>query len=80
MFDKLKGLLIQEDDTPVPVKETPKPAPVAQHPQGIVLAPGSKIMKEYCLVEEDLCWDPTIITQKRFTDFVAKVKEDFRYM
>lgn len=41
---------------------------------------GSKIMREYCLVEEDLCWDPTIITQKRFTDFVARVKEDFRHM
>lgn len=40
MFDKLKGLLIQEEDTPVPVKETPKSAPVAQHAQGIVLAPG----------------------------------------
>ena len=39
-----------------------------------------KGLKGLFVVEEDLCWDPTIITQKRFTDFVARVKEDFRHI
>lgn len=42
--------------------------------------PGAKIMKEYSLIEKDLCWNPEIITTKRFMDFVAEVKEDFRHM
>ena len=42
--------------------------------------PGARIQKEYCLVDADLCWQPNIITTKRFTDFVSGVKEDFRYM
>jgi polar amino acid transport system ATP-binding protein/sulfate transport system ATP-binding protein len=41
---------------------------------------GARIKKEYCLVDADLCWQENIITTKRFTDFVAGVKEDFRYM
>lgn len=42
--------------------------------------PGAKIMKEYSLVERNLCWHPGIITTSRFTDFVSEVKEDFRKM
>jgi hypothetical protein len=41
-------------------------------------APGSSIVKEYNLIERDLCWEPGIITTARFTDFVREVKEEFR--
>jgi ABC-type nitrate/sulfonate/bicarbonate transport system ATPase subunit len=41
---------------------------------------GARIQKEYCLVDADLCWQPNIITTKRFIDFVAGIKEDFRFM
>lgn len=41
---------------------------------------GARIKKEYCLIDADLCWQPNIITTKRFTDFVSGVKEDFRHM
>jgi polar amino acid transport system ATP-binding protein/sulfate transport system ATP-binding protein len=41
-------------------------------------APGSSIVKEYNLIERDLCWEPGIITTERFTDFVREVKEEFR--
>jgi len=40
--------------------------------------PGSRIVKEYNLIERDLCWQPGIITTARFTDFVREVKEEFR--
>jgi polar amino acid transport system ATP-binding protein/sulfate transport system ATP-binding protein len=40
--------------------------------------PGSRIVKEYNLIERDLCWHPDIITATRFTDFVREVKEEFR--
>ena len=40
--------------------------------------PGSSIVKEYSLVERDLCWQPGIITTARFTDFVREVKDEFR--
>ena len=40
--------------------------------------PGARIMKEYSLVDRDLCWHPEIITTKKFTDFVSEVKEEFR--
>ena len=39
---------------------------------------GSRIVKEYNLIERDLCWHPGIITTPRFTDFVREVKEEFR--
>jgi polar amino acid transport system ATP-binding protein/sulfate transport system ATP-binding protein len=41
---------------------------------------GSKIMKEYSLVDAGLCWHPEIITTTRFTDFVSEVKDEFRNM
>jgi ABC-type nitrate/sulfonate/bicarbonate transport system ATPase subunit len=41
---------------------------------------GAKIMKEYNLIEKDLCWHPGITKSQRFTDFVNAVKEDFRFM
>jgi ABC-type nitrate/sulfonate/bicarbonate transport system ATPase subunit len=44
------------------------------------IIPGAKIMKEYNLAKEDLCWHPEIITTQRFTDFVAGIKEEFRLM
>jgi len=40
--------------------------------------PGSRIVKEYNLIERDLCWKPDIITTAQFTDFVREVKEEFR--
>jgi polar amino acid transport system ATP-binding protein/sulfate transport system ATP-binding protein len=40
--------------------------------------PGSRIVKEYNLIERDLCWQPDIITRPQFTDFVREVKEEFR--
>lgn len=40
--------------------------------------PGSRIIKEYNLIERDLCWHPGIITTAPFTDFVREVKEEFR--
>lgn len=40
--------------------------------------PGSRIVKEYNLIDRDLCWHPGIITTARFTDFVREVKEEFR--
>jgi polar amino acid transport system ATP-binding protein/sulfate transport system ATP-binding protein len=40
--------------------------------------PGSRIVKEYNLIERDLCWQPGIITTARFTDFVREVKDEFR--
>jgi polar amino acid transport system ATP-binding protein/sulfate transport system ATP-binding protein len=40
--------------------------------------PGSRIVKEYNLIERDLCWQPGIITTATFMDFVREVKEEFR--
>jgi len=40
--------------------------------------PGSRIVKEYNMIERDLCWQPGIITKAPFTDFVREVKEEFR--
>lgn len=40
--------------------------------------PGARIVKQYNLIERDLCWHPDIITTARFTDFVREVKEEFR--
>lgn len=40
--------------------------------------PGSRIIKEYNLIDRDLCWHPEIITTSLFMDFVKEVKEDFR--
>jgi polar amino acid transport system ATP-binding protein/sulfate transport system ATP-binding protein len=39
---------------------------------------GSRIVKQYNLIDKDLCWQPDIITTARFTDFVREVKEEFR--
>lgn len=40
--------------------------------------PGSYIVKEYDLIERDLFWEPDILTQTRFMDFVGEVKAEFR--
>jgi ABC-type nitrate/sulfonate/bicarbonate transport system ATPase subunit len=42
------------------------------------MLPGASIVKEYDLIERDLCWHPSIITTGKFTDFVREVKEEFR--
>jgi polar amino acid transport system ATP-binding protein/sulfate transport system ATP-binding protein len=42
--------------------------------------PGARIMKEYNLIDRDLCWHPEITTSSRFMDFVREVKEEFRSM
>jgi polar amino acid transport system ATP-binding protein/sulfate transport system ATP-binding protein len=43
-----------------------------------VSLPGSRIVKQYNLIDRDLCWQPGIITTARFTDFVREVKDEFR--
>jgi polar amino acid transport system ATP-binding protein/sulfate transport system ATP-binding protein len=45
--------------------------------EGRTLA-GSRIVKQYNLIDKDLCWQPAIITTPRFNDFVREVKEEFR--
>jgi len=40
--------------------------------------PGSRIVKEYNLIDRGLCWHPEIITTSIFSDFVREVKEEFR--
>jgi polar amino acid transport system ATP-binding protein/sulfate transport system ATP-binding protein len=40
--------------------------------------PGSRIVKEYDLIERDLCWHANIITTSPFAAFVREVKEEFR--
>ncbi len=40
--------------------------------------PGSHIVETYDLIERDLCWEPNIITQPRFMEFVREVKDRFR--
>lgn len=42
--------------------------------------PGSRIVKEYNLIERDLCWHPSIITTPKFADFVREVKAEFRVL
>ena len=42
------------------------------------ILPGSRIVKQYNLIERDLCWQPGIITTEPFTDFVREVKDEFR--
>jgi polar amino acid transport system ATP-binding protein/sulfate transport system ATP-binding protein len=41
-------------------------------------AASSRIVKQYNLIDRDLCWQPEIITSARFTDVVREVKEEFR--
>jgi ABC-type nitrate/sulfonate/bicarbonate transport system ATPase subunit len=40
--------------------------------------PGAHIVETYDLVERELCWEPGIITQPKFMEFVAEVKNRFR--
>jgi polar amino acid transport system ATP-binding protein/sulfate transport system ATP-binding protein len=40
--------------------------------------PGARILKEYNLIERDLCWRPDIATSPVLTEFVREVKEGFR--
>ena len=40
--------------------------------------PGSRIVKQYNLIERDLCWNPSITGTVPFNDFVREVKEEFR--
>lgn len=40
--------------------------------------PGSRIVKEYNLIDRDLCWHPGIEKTSRFHDFVTEVKEQFK--
>jgi ABC-type nitrate/sulfonate/bicarbonate transport system ATPase subunit len=44
------------------------------------IIPGARIMKEYCLIERDLCWHPEINKTQKFNDFVLEVEDDFRFM
>lgn len=49
-----------------------------EHDGNGAMKQGSTIVKEYDLIERDLCWHPSIITTAKFTDFVREVKEEFR--
>jgi len=40
--------------------------------------PGSRIVKEYNLIERDLCWHPDIAKTAKFGEFVREVKEEFK--
>jgi ABC-type nitrate/sulfonate/bicarbonate transport system ATPase subunit len=39
---------------------------------------GSHIVKEYNLIERDLCWHPDILTSPAFSEFVREVREEFK--
>jgi len=40
--------------------------------------PGSRIVKQYNLIDRGLCWEPGITVTAPFNDFVREVKEEFR--
>jgi len=40
--------------------------------------PGSRIVKEYNLIDRDLAWHPEITRTAKFSDFVREVKEEFK--
>lgn len=40
--------------------------------------PGSRIVKEYNLMDRDLAWHPEITRTAKFSDFVREVKEEFK--
>jgi len=40
--------------------------------------PGSRIVKQYNLIDRELCWKPGIASTPQFNDFVREVKEEFR--
>lgn len=40
--------------------------------------PGSRIVKEYNLIDRDLCWHPDIQRTPQFSDFVREIKEEFK--
>lgn len=40
--------------------------------------PGAKLVEEFDLAHEGLCWRPDLLTDQRFIQFVAMVKERFR--
>jgi ABC-type nitrate/sulfonate/bicarbonate transport system ATPase subunit len=40
--------------------------------------PGSRVVKEFNLIERDLCWHPGIANTPIFSDFVREVKDEFR--
>lgn len=45
--------------------------------QGNII-PGARIVETYDLVDRGLCWNPEIVTQPKFMDFVREVKTRFR--
>jgi ABC-type nitrate/sulfonate/bicarbonate transport system ATPase subunit len=45
--------------------------------QGNVL-PGSRIVKQYNLIDQGLAWQPNVTTTALFNDFVREVKDEFR--
>jgi polar amino acid transport system ATP-binding protein/sulfate transport system ATP-binding protein len=46
-------------------------------PDGTPL-PGSRIVKQYNLIDLDLCWKPNVASTPAFNNFVHQVKEEFR--
>jgi ABC-type cobalamin/Fe3+-siderophores transport system ATPase subunit len=40
--------------------------------------PGSRIVKQYNLIDRGLCWQPGIAATEPFNDFVREVKDEFR--
>jgi len=39
---------------------------------------GSRIVKQYNLIDRGLCWQPDVTATEPFNDFVREVKEEFR--
>lgn len=42
--------------------------------------PGSRIVKEYNLIDRNLCWHPEISRTSQFSDFVREIKEEFKHL
>lgn len=41
---------------------------------------GSRIVKEYNLIDRDLCWHPEISRTAQFSEFVREIKEEFKHL
>jgi len=48
-----------------------------RNPDGSII-PGARIVETYDLVERGIAWEPEIMTQSNFLNFVKEVKERFR--
>lgn len=42
--------------------------------------PGSRIVKEYNLIDRDLCWHTEITRTPQFSEFVREIREEFKHL